>query len=237
MRVTVASLKLLLIWVFVGFLTSSHTHFPERVGAQKATAVTDGNITYPAFLEEPIKAAYAQYVELKNSDIHIYFQLRDKISKSIMQAQPVLASLFSAKEKREYRIKVSRYINIDGKAFAIEDIPAEVLTGWFAHELGHIQDYLDRSSTEMVWFGLRYVTSEKFLKEAEWRADQNAIDAGFIEQLVQMRNYINPENGFEQPYCDRIGLLYPTCDKLLNYFYESEPSADYDPEAVGESEE
>src|SRR5690625_3820353 len=136
---------------------------------EEQTITYQGNKIIPVEIFEEAKRALAYFPELE--EVGIEFRFKNDISKSFMQAQPAFSNVFKGKNNRNYYIFISSQVNIEGKDFSVRDIPSDVLVGWLGHELGHVMDYRDRSGMGLVIFGLRYVTSNKYIMKAERRAD------------------------------------------------------------------
>jgi hypothetical protein len=51
---------------------------------------------------------------------------------------------------------------MDNPKFPGGRVPYNVIVGWLAHELGHVLDYKDRSSINLMWFGVMYYFSHDF---------------------------------------------------------------------------
>jgi len=92
-----------------------------------------------------------RYKELHDCEITL---VQSPIKSSTMQAQPIvkLANLFG--QTKKYRVKLALLVR-DSKSIKVADLPADVLTGWFAHELGHIVDYHTRNNFHMLFFGFK----------------------------------------------------------------------------------
>lgn len=161
---------------------------------------------YPEILNKPIVEALSFYPDLENVSIDFIF--KDKIKNAVMQAQPRVKTLFKNKEKRSYKIKISRFIRFGNVAIPIEKVPHDILVGWVAHELGHVMDYLDRSSFQMIGFGINYVCSKKFLREAEKRADQQAIFHGLADYIIKTKKYILNHKHLSDEYKAKIDEYY-----------------------------
>ncbi len=173
------------------------------------------NKIIPEELLEPVTEALSYFPELEK--IHISFEFRDKIGGSIMQAQPKFLSLFvDQKEKRKYRIKITRNLFLDDEVVPIEDVPYDALLGWIGHELGHIMDYLDRSSSNMMKFGMKYMMSNRSLTEAELTADGYAIGCGMGIHILANKNYILNNEFFEDIYKEKIRTLYMSPGQILS---------------------
>ena len=129
------------------------------------------------------------------------------IKSSTMQAQPVfsLGSLFSG--ITHYKVKLAVFVR-DSKLLKVTDLPEDVLTGWFAHELGHLVDYRSYHNLGMIMFGLKYMLSEKFKREAEHAADRVAIQHGFREEIIATKRFILEHDLLDDIYKEKIRKYY-----------------------------
>lgn len=213
---------LLLLWVF--FLgnpespqvesDSSYNH-PDKEKIDSKKNVKYRNKTIPVVLLDPVLKALSYFPELEEVDIT--FELKEKISGAVMQAQPKVFSLFvDGKENRKYKVKITRELDFgDGDVLAIEEVPYDALVGWLGHELGHVMDYLNRSSADMMHFGARYMISKQKVTEAELTADGYAIGCGMGHQILANKNYILNNEGFKDDYKDKIKNLYMSPQMVL----------------------
>ncbi len=130
-----------------------------------------------------------------------------KIKSSTMQAQPVfsLGSLFSAITR--YKVKLAILVR-DSQNLKVADLPEDVLTGWFAHELGHLVDYRSYNNLNMILFGIKYLVSEKFKKKAEHSADRIAIRHGFRQEIIATKRFILEHDLLEESYKNKIRKYY-----------------------------
>lgn len=140
--------------------------------------------------------------------------VRGRIRSSTMLAQPKfsLRTLFGG--RNDYRIKVGLHVR-GHDDLVPEDLNDDVLAGWFAHELGHIIDYANRSNLEMIWYGIKYVFSPKFKKNVECRADRIAIEHGFCREIVAMKRFILENDDLAKPYKDKINRFYMSVEDAL----------------------
>lgn len=157
----------------------------------------------------------------------ITLQGRRKFSYT-MQAQPVINASFFTPKDRHYIIQMNHQLDTPG-ADRVVDLPEEVLIGWFAHELGHIVDYLSLSPLAFMQYGLRYWLSDSFRKKVERQADLHAIAFGMADYILATKRYILYKAGLPQPYINRILRYYMTieevieeAEKLSNHFSEEE---------------
>ncbi|MDX1628976.1 MAG: hypothetical protein R3345_09780 [Fulvivirga sp.] len=180
---------------------------PGYLQAQVSEASgTYQNKNIPALLADEINEALSYFPELWK--VKIDFIFKDKIKNSIMQAQPRVRTLLKKKEERTYKIKISRQLTMGDVSIPIEKVPHEILVGWIGHELGHIMDYVNRSAVQMVGFGINYMTSRKFLRNAELMADRYAIAHGLADHIIKTKNYILNHEHLSEDYKTRIDELY-----------------------------
>ncbi len=181
----------------------------------------------PASVETAARKALEAYPELE--DIKIEFVFKDGLGMHFMQAQPKPATIFKSAKQRTYMIKMTREMEIaDDKKIPISEMPEKVLVGWFAHELGHIKDYIDKSSVELAWFGLRYYFSEDFKIAAERQADIYAIQAGFSNQIIATKNFILNNASLPDEYIEKIERLYLSPANVLDLVEDLDDEDDLD---------
>ena len=139
--------------------------------------------------------------------------IQKRIKTSTMQAQPVvsLKTLFTG--FHSYQIKLGHYLK-DSEQYLVADLPDDVLTGWFAHELGHVVDYESRSGFGMILYGLRYVFSSKFKREAEHTADNIAVVHGFAAEIIATKRFILHNDFLGDKYKSIITKYYMSIDDV-----------------------
>lgn len=165
-----------------------------------------GNKIIPVNIVNEAKIALSHYPQLEN--VEIEFKYKNNIKKSFMQAQPKFANLWKGKEHRSYYVFMSSKFLIENQEFSIADIPSEVLIGWLSHELGHIVDYREKSTLELVRFGASYIASEKFIKKAERTADTHAISHGLGNYIFATKDFILNHSSLSDSYKRRKARLY-----------------------------
>jgi hypothetical protein len=213
---------LLLLWIF--FLgnpelpqtkSDSSSNHPKKENLDPDEIVKLKNKAIPIAILDPVLKALSYFPELEEVDIT--FEFKEKISGAVMQAQPKIFSLFvDGKERRKYRVKISRQLEFgNGDMMAIENVPFDALVGWIGHELGHVMDYLNRSSADLMHFGARYLTSKKRVTEAELTADGYAIGCGLGNEILANKNFILDNDGFEEDYKNKIRNLYMSPKMVL----------------------
>jgi len=157
--------------------------------------------------------ALSYYPELKDTPIE--FRFKKKIKKSFMQAQPKFSGIFKNKKNRSYFIMISEKFNIEDEEFSIAEVPSEVLIGWIGHELGHIMDYQERSGFNLIQFGIGYLTSKNFIKEAERAADTFAVSHGMGDYILATKDFILNHAHLSEVYKNRIRRLYLSPEEIL----------------------
>ena len=157
--------------------------------------------------------ALSYYPELKNTPIE--FKFKKEIQKSFMQAQPKISGLLKNKKKRAYFVLISEQIEIEDEVFDVKNVPSEVLIGWIGHELGHIMDYRERSALNMLWFGIKYLTSNKYIQEAERAADTYAVNHGLGKYIIATKDFILNHTHLADSYKARIKRLYLSQEEIM----------------------
>jgi len=167
----------------------------------------------PENIKEVTLKALSFYPKLK--DVRIEFVFNENIRKSVMQAQPKFVTMFGSRKKRTYIIKISHWFNLKGKSIPIHELPEDVLIGWIGHELGHIMDYLKRSTWSMILFGIGYLTSKSFIISAERVADTYAVNHGLGEYILATKDFILHEAGMSEAYIRKIQRLYLPPEEII----------------------
>ena len=169
------------------------------------------NKTIPKVIETEILKALSFYPELQKTCIDFVF--KQNIKKSVMQAQPDIRAMLIG--KRAYKINISALFKLTTTAIPIHQIPKDILVGWIGHELGHIMDYENRSVFGMAKFGLGYLSSAKYIKEAERVADTYAVKHGLGKYILQTKNFILNHAELSEKYKKKIARLYLSPDDIV----------------------
>jgi len=174
---------------------------------------TNAQHIIPEILKEEATVALSYYPQLKNTAIE--FRFKNDIKKSTMQAQPVFCSLLKSKSKRKYLVLISRKFKISGQEFKTVHVDRDILIGWLGHELGHILDYQHRSSLNLIWFGVKYLFSDHYIKEAERAADSFAVSSGMANYILKTKHFILNNADIDEAYKARIKKYYLSPDEIL----------------------
>ena len=161
-------------------------------------------------IEESFLEALHKFEDLHKFPITLY---QKRVKSSTMQAQPIISlkSIFSGVKR--YRIKLGVYVS-SSERLKIEEVPKKILTGWFAHELGHLVDYLSYSNIGMIRYGLRYLLSSSFKIKAEHEADYIAIKKGFRDEIIATKEWVLNHDLVDQRYKDRLNKYYLSIEQV-----------------------
>lgn len=169
------------------------------------------NKRIPRVIEQDVLRALSHYPELKETAINFVF--KQNIRGSVMQAQPKISTLFGP--NRAYNINISAMFKLTHSAIPIHQIPADILVGWIGHELGHVMDYENRSLSGMVRFGLGYLLSSRYVKEAERVADTYAVNHGLGKYILKTKHFILDHASLSEKYKRKIARLYLSPDDIV----------------------
>lgn len=167
----------------------------------------------PESIRQKAAMALTFYPDLK--DTRITFKFKDNIRRSTMQARPEFLSIFCKRQRRSYKILISRRFKIAGMDFKTKDIPPEVLVGWLGHELGHIVDYKHRSGLNLLFFGARYLISDRHIRSAERNADAVAVSRGMEEFILKTKEFILNHSAITPTYKNRIKKYYLSPEEIM----------------------
>jgi hypothetical protein len=174
-----------------------------------------GRVSYPSSIERALFEAYQAYPELHH--LSLSFRFRASFMGSYMQAQPFFHSVFLGKNSRSYIVRMKPVMLTDQGNIALSSVPQKVVVGWLAHELGHVFDYLNRSTLGMLSFGLGYISSDRLKREAEYRADKIAIEHGFADYLLATKKFIAEHRHWPEGYQAKIARYYMSAEEVRAY--------------------
>ena len=172
----------------------------------------------PEDIKENVETALHYYPQLELTNIE--FRFKKNIKKSTMQARPTFGSFFKSGKNRSYVILISEKFQIADKEFSTRHIPDDIFIGWIGHELGHVMDYQNRSKLNLVWFGLKYLLSQKHIVEAERAADSFAVAHGMEAYILKTKDFILNNADITQSYKDRIIKYYLSPEEIMELVKE-----------------
>lgn len=179
----------------------------------EALAAFGVNKHIPAIIARNVLTALSFYPELRPACIN--FRFKQRISSSVMQAQPDFSTILMRRKHRRYVINISSMFRLIHTAIPIHELPDDIMIGWIGHELGHIMDYERRSNTGLVGFGISYLTSPAYVKRVEQIADQFAVDHGLGPYLIATKRFILTHAHLPQAYKDKIARLYVSPEVIV----------------------
>jgi hypothetical protein len=182
------------------------------------------NKRMPASMRTVILYALSYFPALKDTPIDFVFSSR--IRNSVMLAQPRLSSLLGSRGRRSYVIRMNRRFRLGGERLQLETLPTDVLIGWIGHELGHIMDYLPRSTVDMIRFGIGYSFSRKYIMAAERAADTYAVQQGLAGKIITTKNFILDHASIPPRYKQKIRRLYLSPDDIMELVATAEAAAE-----------
>ncbi|TDN81582.1 hypothetical protein DET49_12732 [Salegentibacter sp. 24] len=205
-------LAILVITAILFCQWNGSTLYAQKTMKQKDTLKFENKIV-PDEIWRETYVALSHYPELKETPIE--FKFKKNIQKSFMQAQPKLSGLFKNKKDRAYFVMISEHIEIEDQVFDVKNVPSDVLIGWIGHELGHIMDYRERSALNMIWFGIKYLTSKTYIQEAERAADTYAVNHGLGKYIIATKDFILNHTHLADSYKARIKKLYLSQEEIM----------------------
>lgn len=204
------SLKIIFIFLAIFFQWPSNSY---ALAMKQKDSLKFNNKIVPDEIWREVYIALSHFPELKDTPIE--FKFKKNIKKSFMQAQPKISGLLKNKKNRSYFIMISEKITIEDQVFEVKKVPSEVLIGWIGHELGHIMDYRERSGFNMLWFGVKYLTSKNYIQEAERAADTYAVNHGLGEYIIATKDFILNHAHLSSTYKARIKSLYLSQEEIM----------------------
>ena len=166
-------------------------------------------------------AFYQAYKAFPELHAHPIVIRRKALNNTTMRAQPVVNLQLLDKKKRHYRIEISNHTSL-AHHVPLTELPEKVLIGWFAHELGHIIDYQQRSFIGLIRFGIGYLFMPTFRIGVERQADIYAIEHGFAEYLIATKTFILEQSTLPSHYKDRIKKYYMSPDEIATLLNQQE---------------
>lgn len=179
-------------------------HMPARAQEDLAKPT----ISFTNIQSDKVKRCFEKVIQRYTVLHHYDISVKQRgIKSATMQAQPVFSVAGIFRGVKKYQIKLDKYVRDSGN-IPVEDLPEEVLIGWFAHELGHVVDYQPYSNLQMLSYGIRYLISPKFKRQAEYAADYIAIAYGFKQEILASKHFILDNASVDEVYKQKIRTYY-----------------------------
>lgn len=170
------------------------------------------NVFFNNVESQKVKDAFTEV--LKRYEIlhpHYITLKQRRMRRATMQARPVLAGLM--RKHKYYEVSLGVYLK-GSDSLRIDELPKDVLVGWFAHELGHLVDYERFSKFGMLRYGARYMSSHNYKKEAEHQADLIAVNHGFQNEIIATKRFILENELLGEKYKSHIRRYYMSIEDV-----------------------
>jgi hypothetical protein len=161
------------------------------------------NKKLPEGFELPALVALSYYPEL--GEVEIQFVL--KKSGHTSSAKPKPLSIIQKGEKRSYEVIISCDLKDELRPILLENLSFNCQVGVIGHELGHISDYVDKNSLEVILDGISYgIDSEK--KKLEKKTDTITVEHKLAYQILEYAELIEklkeqyPDEEYYKTYTD-----------------------------------
>ncbi len=165
---------------------------------------------FPDKLKRTFAKAWTFYDSLHSHKIELRHLTLNNVS---MRAQPKLNLHFFSKKRRQYKIEIQNRPQFE-PSLKMEDLPEDVLIGWFAHELGHIKDYLNRSWLNLIKMGIGYLAFPAYKIGVERRADIIALEHGCVDYIQATKRFILEKSNIPDKYLGRINKYYLSPEEI-----------------------
>lgn len=148
----------------------------------------------PKQCELPALIALSYYPELHDTSIE--FKYSD--IKTTMETRPKSISAIRG-SNRTYIIFIDNKVD-NNYGILLNDVPFNAQIGLIGHELAHIADYKEKSSRELITFGIEYISDRK--ADIEKQTDRYTIKKGLGWQLKDWSNFVLNLSNANQAYKD-----------------------------------
>lgn len=194
------------------------------------------NKEIPESIATQVLIALSHFPELLETEIR--FQFTDNLRGPVMAARPVVSTMLRHRSRRAYRVLINPMFKLRHLKTPMDHIPDSVMVGWIGHELGHVMDYQTKSSPQLAAFGLRYWSSDRFVKRAERVADTYATQHGLGAYIFAHKDFVLGHADLPPHYKARIARLYLSPDDIVELIVKLEnEESDEQEETLEEAEE
>ena len=129
--------------------------------------------------------ALSFYPEL--SDTKIIFRYRKR--KTPLSSRPRIWSTFRKRKNRTYIITISTKSNTKLTPILFSNLTYNAQIGVLGHELGHITEYKNKDTWQLLGLYLRLLNAEN-VNEFEFKTDRTCIEHGLGYQLHEWSQYV-----------------------------------------------
>jgi hypothetical protein len=143
------------------------------------------NKKIPQSIRPQVLTALSFYPELKDSKIIFRFKKR----KTPLTSRPRIFSVFRGKKKRAYVITLSSETKKHLAPILFSKLPYNAQVGVLGHEIGHIVEYKEKSSVQLIGLSLKLFNST-FVDSFEFETDKRTIEHGLGYQLLDWSIFV-----------------------------------------------
>ena len=170
----------------------------------------------PAQIELECLTALSFYPELKNTDIEFRFGNLN----FTMISKPRFRSILKDRTQRQYVIIIQRP-GLSKNNLEWDVLSFNAVVGWIGHELGHVLHYSHKSSTGILFIGMKYAVPG-YRRKMERFTDQLAIQHNLGYALYEGVDYtINASHATEK-YKNNQEKFYLHPEEIIARIYSRE---------------
>ena len=170
----------------------------------------------PAQIELECLTALSFYPELKNTDIEFRFGNLN----FTMISKPRFRSILKDRTQRQYVIIIQRP-GLSKNNLEWDVLSFNAMVGWIGHELGHVLHYSHKSSTGILFIGMKYAVPG-YRRKMERFTDQLAIQHNLGYALYEGVDYtINASHATEK-YKNNQEKFYLHPEEIIARIYSRE---------------
>ena len=127
---------------------------------------------------------------------------------STMSCRPKFIYFLFPWKRRRYIISVNSRKEFSRYSIPIDLLSDTLITGWFAHELGHVVQYERMNLKEFLAFPFKYFFSSNFRKSFEIQATDLAREIGFGNEFSEVEFFLKNDSRVSKKYRERFRNFY-----------------------------
>lgn len=144
------------------------------------------NKIIPAEYKKQTLIALSFFPELKN--VQIEFRVK-QTCKAPLTTAPSFKSILLPPSKRKYIITIRNLQSKTLEPILFENLPYNAQIGVIGHELSHVVDFNNQSSSQLIAMGIKHV-SYQYVDHFEYKTDSICIAHGLGYQLLDWSKYV-----------------------------------------------
>ncbi len=168
------------------------------------------NKVVPVHLEEEFYNVIQYYPELENTYIVVIETIFYGTSNTL-RAYPPLLTYFYKNKDRVYSIVINLNKKVPIPFYSLSKKDKE---GMLAHELAHVSDYAKRTQFSLIWMGIHFLISKRYVREMEHSADRKVVEMGCGDLLLSYRKYLLEKSDYA--HASYIRNMYLTPKEILD---------------------